>query len=328
MNYDGLSVLVTGGAGFIGSFLSEKLVQLGAKVTVFDNLSNGSLNNLKAIIDDENFEFILGDLLDKRSLKKAIKGKELIFHLAANPEVRLGYDNPEIDFNQNLLATRNLLEALRSEKCSKKLAFSSTSTVYGEAKVIPTPEDYGPLIPISLYGASKLGCEALIFAYSHLYGLESIIYRFANVVGSRSNHGVIVDFMEKLSINPKELLILGDGNQTKSYLAVEDCISAFFYGLENAKSSIEVFNVGSEDTINVKKIASIVIEEMGLKNVKLSFKSVKNGRGWMGDVKFMQLDVTKLKKLGWSPKYNSEQAIRLAVRAKLTDYGKSLKLKP
>jgi UDP-glucose 4-epimerase len=319
MSYNGLSILVTGGAGFIGSHLAEKLIQLGARVTVFDNLSNGSLNNLKVIINNENFEFILGDMLDKKSLKKAIKNKDIIFHLAANPEVRLGYSNPEIDFNQNLLATRNLLEALRNEKYSGKLVFSSTSTVYGEAKIVPTPEDYGPLMPISLYGASKLGCEALIFAYSHLYGFESVIYRLANVVGPRSNHGVVVDFIKKLSINPKKLLILGDGSQTKSYLAVEDCINAFLHGIENAKSSIEVFNVGSEDTINVKRIASIVIEEMGLKNVRIGFKSVKDGRGWMGDVKFMQLDINKLKKLGWSPKYKSEQAIRLAVKAQLAN---------
>jgi len=317
MDYKGLEVLITGGAGFIGSHLAEKLIELGAKVTVLDNLSNGSMDNLKSIINHKNFKFILEDLLNRKALEKVIKGKELIFHLAANPEVRLGYKNPEIDFNQNLLATRNLLEALRKEKYSGKLVFSSTSTVYGEAKIIPTPEDYGPLIPISLYGASKLGCEALISAYSNLYGFESIIYRFANVVGLRSNHGVIVDFIKKLSINPKKLLILGDGSQTKSYLAIEDCISAFLHGLENTKSSVEVFNVGSEDTINVKRIAKIVIEEMGLKNVKLSFKSVKNGRGWMGDVKFMQLDITKLKKLGWRPKYNSEQAIRLAIKAQL-----------
>ncbi|MEM3522277.1 MAG: GDP-mannose 4,6-dehydratase [Candidatus Bathyarchaeia archaeon] len=310
---------MTGGAGFIGSHLAERLIQLGAKVTVFDNLSSGSLNNLKAITNSKNFEFILGDMLDKKSLKKVIKDKDLIFHLAANPEVRLGYSNPEIDFNKNLLATRNLLEVLREEKYIGKLIFSSTSTVYGEAKIVPTPESYGPLIPISLYGAFKLGCEALIFAYSHLYGFEAIVYRFANVVGPRSNHGVVIDFIKKLLINPKELLILGDGNQTKSYLAIEDCINAFLHGIENTKSSIEVFNVGSEDTISVKRIASIVIEEMGLKDVKLSFKSVKDGRGWMGDVKFMQLDISKLKKLGWTPKYNSEKAIRFAVKNQLAN---------
>ncbi len=311
------TVLVTGGAGFIGSHLVDALITKGAKVCVFDNLTSGTLQNIKKWLNNPNLTFIKGDLLNSADLKDLRNNHyELVFHLAANPEVRVGSINPDIHFQQNLAATHNLLEILRKTRNASTLVFTSTSTVYGEPTKVPTPEDYSPLTPISIYGATKLASEALISAYAHTYNFKTVIYRLANIVGSRSEHGIIHDFIQKLRKNSKELEILGDGTQTKSYLHITDCIKAILLGLEEAKNQIEIYNVGSEDQINVKTIAQIIIEEMKLKNVKLTYTGgVDGGRGWKGDVKNMLLNINKIKSLGWEPKLNSRQAIRTTVRA-------------
>jgi len=310
------SVLVTGGAGFIGSHLVDALMAREDYVCVFDNLSTGSLENVRHWLDHLNFTFIRGDLLSQSDLKKLeVDDYNIIFHLAANPEVRIGSTDPSIHFQQNVVATYNLLERVRRAGGSPILVFTSTSTVYGEALKIPTPEDYAPLKPISTYGASKLACEALISGYAYTYGFKAVILRLANIVGPRSRHGVIHDFIQKLRKNPNELEILGDGTQTKSYLYVSDCVEAILLATENPENHVEVYNVGSEDQVNVKTIAEIVIEEMGLKNVKLKLTGgVDGGRGWKGDVKNMLLDVSKIKALGWKPKLNSKQAVRKTVR--------------
>jgi UDP-glucose 4-epimerase len=220
-------VLVTGGAGFIGSHLVDALMARGYEVVVLDNLSNGSLKNITAWINDPRFTFVKGDLLRSSNIINVVKDCDVIFHLAANPEVRVGVVDTRIDYEQNILATYNLLEAMRKSCNCKRIVFASTSTVYGEAEVIPTPEDYGPLQPISLYGASKLACESLISGYAHMFGFKSVICRLANITGPRSNHGVIYDFVKKLSENPRVLKVLGDGTQCKSYLYVQDCVEAF-----------------------------------------------------------------------------------------------------
>ena len=208
-------MLVTGGAGFIGSHLADALKTQGANISVFDNLTAGTLENIKRWRKDTNFNFIKGDLLSKSDLAKIEKTRfETVFHLAANPEVRIGSTNPDIHFQQNIVTTHNLLEFLRKTGNSSTIIFTSTSTVYGEPTKIPTPEDYAPLKPISTYGASKLACEALISAYAYTYNFKAIIYRLANIVGPRNKHGVIHDFIQKLNKNPKELEILGDGTQT------------------------------------------------------------------------------------------------------------------
>ena len=312
-------VLVTGGAGFIGSHLVDRLMVNGKNVTVFDNLSNGSLKNLERWLGNKRFKFIKGDLKNPNDVEKAVEGIELVFHLAANPEVRVGETDPSIHFQENLIATFNLLEGMRKCASAKSFVFTSTSTVYGEAEVFPTPEDYGPSIPISTYGASKLGCEAIASSYAHTFGLHTLILRVANVVGSRATHGVIIDFIKKLEANPKRLEILGDGTQKKSYLHIEDCVNAILHVthqfLEGGKK-VDVYNVGSVDQIEVKKIAGIVAEEMGLRDVEFIFTGgVEGGRGWPGDVKIMYLSIDKLMKTGWKPKYDSEQAVRLAVKA-------------
>jgi len=314
------SALVTGGAGFIGSHLVDALMERNVRVTVLDNLSGGRLSNISTWLKNPRFKFIMGDMLNPEDLKKALENCEIVFHLAANPNVKIGAFNTRIDYEQNILATYNLLEALRENDECKNIVFTSTSTVYGEAEKMPTPEDYGPLKPISLYGASKLACEALISGYSHLFGFKSVICRLANIVGSRSGHGVIYDFINKLRNNPKTLEVLGDGTQRKSYLYVKDCVEAMILAAEKSSSQVEIYNIGSEDSVNVAAIAKIVIEEMGLKDVEIRYTGgVYGGRGWKGDVKVMLLDISKIKSLGWKPKLNSAEAVRQAAKDIISD---------
>ena len=313
-------ILVTGGAGFIGSHLVDALMVKGFRVKVVDDLSSGSLKNVESWIGDSRFEFVQGDLKDLDVACKSVGDVEVVFHLAANPDVRLGEVDPSVHFRENLLVTFNVLEAMRRSERARRIVFASTSTVYGEPKVFPTPEDYGPLLPISVYGAAKLGCEALIASYCHTFDLQGIILRFANIVGSRSTHGVIIDFVKKLEKNSVELEILGDGTQSKSYMHVKDLVDAFFVVLNGFGEGgfVEVYNVGSLDQVDVKRIAEIVTEEMGLQNVEFRFTGgVDGGRGWRGDVKTMLLSVNKLLNLGWKPKLNSEEAVRLCCQGLL-----------
>ncbi|VVB92315.1 L-arabinose 1-dehydrogenase (NAD(P)(+)) [uncultured archaeon] len=307
-------IIVTGGAGFIGSNLVDRLLSEGNKVTVIDNLSSGRMEFLKQHDANPDFKFIELDLLETEKLKEAIQGSDFIYHLAANPDVRLGAKDTKIHLEQNIIATYNLLEAMRINK-QKNIVFTSTSTVYGEASVIPTPENYGPLIPISMYGASKLACEALITSFCGSFDMKSWIFRFANIVGERGTHGIIVDFIEKLRNNPEKLEILGDGQQRKSYLHVSDCINAIQYVVNNSHEFVNIFNIGSIDTINSTEIGEIVVKEMGLRNVKFSYTGGK--RGWKGDVPRMLLSIEKLQELGWNPSYNSKASVIAAVRSAL-----------
>jgi UDP-glucose 4-epimerase len=310
--------VVTGGAGFIGSHLVDALMATeDFLVRVVDDLSSGDSKNLSRWIDNPCFEFIRGDLKNPETAFKCVDGEDLVFHLAANPDVRLGEVDPSAHFRENLLLTFNILEAMRKSENAKRIIFASTSTVYGEANVFPTPEDYGPLLPISIYGAAKLGCEALISSYCHTFGLSGVLLRFANVVGARSKHGVIVDFIEKLNSNPEELEILGDGKQKKSYLHVRDLVDAFFVVLDclNKNNICQAFNVGSLDQIDVKDIAEIVCEVMKIHHPHFKFSNLLgDGRGWKGDVKTMYLSVKSLKRLGWRPTLTSEEAIRLSCK--------------
>ena len=311
---------MTGGAGFIGSHLVDTLMGGDGEVSVLDNLSSGSLENIRQWLESPRFKFVRGDLLDKEDLAEALEGCEVFFHLAANPEVRLSSVEPDVHFRQNVVATYNLLEALRRSGAAESLVFTSSSTVYGDASEIPTPEDYAPLVPISVYGASKLASEALITAYAHTYGFRAVIYRLANIVGPRSRHGVIYDFIRKLKTNPGELEILGDGTQAKSYLHVDDCVEAMLLGLAQSASRVEVSNLGSEDRVDVKTIAAVVVEEMGLGEVGFRFTGgVDGGRGWKGDVKYMHLAIDKLKTIGWRPRLNSVEAVRETAKSILEE---------
>ena len=322
MNYWDVEMLVTGGAGFIGSHIVDNLMKKGGKVRLLDNLSTGSMDNVAQWIARSDFTFVNGDCLNRKDIREAMKGCGLVFHLAANPEVRVGAVDTEIDFQQNIVATYNVLEAMRESETAKTIVFTSTSAVYGDARILPTPEEYGPLEPISLYGASKLACEALISAYCHTFDMRGVIYRFANIVGSRSGHGVVWDFIHKLLENPLELEILGDGTQTKSYLMVDECVDALLFGLEHASGRVEIYNIGSEDQISVKEIARVVTEQMGLKGLRFRYTGgVRGGRGWIGDVKTMFLDVSKMKRLGWKPKYNSAESVKTAADHILRELG-------
>jgi len=312
------NALVTGGAGFVGSHLVDALVERGDDVTVIDNLSSGKMENLRQLSKTRGLKFLKMDLKAPDSLVEILDGVSAVFHFAADPEVRVGKVDPSVHFRENLLSTFNLLEAARASGGDKVIVFASTSTVYGEPTQLPTGEDYGPMLPISTYGASKLGCESLLSSYAYTHGLRGLILRMGNCVGARSGHGVVVDFIKRLKANPHELEILGDGSQTKSYVHVSDCMSAIFAALDSFLQShrkVEVYNLSSPDQVNVKRIAQIVVQELGLRNVRFTLSGgVDGGRGWFGDVKMMNLSVKKLQGLGWQPKLNSEEAVRAATR--------------
>jgi UDP-glucose 4-epimerase len=307
--------IVTGGAGFIGSHLVDILVAKGDEVTVIDNLTTGSLRNIQDHVDSRSVTFIGKDLLGD-GWQDLLAGSDRVYHLAADPDVRASAGSPYWVFEENLTATERVLEAMRRESVSE-LVFTSTSTVYGEAAVIPTPEQYSPMEPISIYGGTKLGCEAMISSYAHTYGMKTWVFRFANIIGARSNHGVIWDFIHKLQENPRELEILGDGKQSKSYLSVDACIDALLYAVAHTDQPFNFFNIGSEDWIDVQTIARIVVEEMGLSDV--AFRYTGGDRGWSGDVPKMLLSVEKLKALGWTPLTGSEESVRRAARELITE---------
>jgi UDP-glucose 4-epimerase len=308
-------ILVTGGAGFIGSHLVDRLVKKKNRVTVFDNLSSGKMEFIKPYLENQDFTLIKEDLLNPEAIEKACRDIDFVYHVAANPDVRLGASDTKVHFDQNITATYNLLEAMRKTGVGK-IAFTSTSTVYGEAHIIPTPEEYGPLIPISLYGASKLACEALITSYSHTFDMQAWIFRFANIVGPRSTHGITVDFIRKLRENPNSFEILGDGKQEKSYLHVSECVDAILFAIGKSKEEVNIFNIGSEDTISSTRIGEVVVEEMGLSDVKFNYTG--GSRGWKGDVPKMRLGIEKLKSFCWEPGYTSERSIRETARALLS----------
>jgi UDP-glucose 4-epimerase len=302
--------LVTGGAGFIGSHLVGRLVSDGWSVRVLDNFSSGRMENIKHHKGNRDVEILRGDLKNPEEAERAVKDVDVVFHYAANPEVQVSTTNPEIHFNENVVATFNLLEAIRRSDV-KELVFASSSSVYGEPERIPVSEE-APIQPVSIYGASKAACENLVHAYTNLYGLKAIVVRYANVVGHRLRHGVIYDFIVKLSKDPTQLEVLGDGTQTRSYVYIDDAVEATLVAYNNmAKGGrFEVYNVGSEDYITVKEVADIVTEVMGLKNVKYVYKPMAHGVGWLGDVKRIALKIKKLKSLSFKPTHNSGEAVR------------------
>lgn len=315
-------VVVTGGAGFIGSHAVDYIatLSLASEVVVVDNFSSGSVKNIEHHIGKSYFQLIKADLKYFDSTwANMFRGADAVLHFAANPEVRISSVEPKVHFDENIVATFNVLEASRRSDV-KLHFFASSSTVYGDAEKIPTPEDH-PLKPISVYGASKAACELLYHAYSKLYGFSVSIGRYANVIGYRSGHGVIVDFINKLKLSPQVLEILGDGTQRKSYLHVSDAVEATIAitrYVEEAKG-LHVFNIGNDDWVTVKEIADIVVEETGLENVQYKYvTTMPDGRGWPGDVKLMLLDISKIKSIvGWRPRLSSREAVRKAVREAL-----------
>jgi len=302
-----MKVLVTGGAGFIGSHIVDRLVIDGYRVRVVDNLSSGRLENLKHWLDSKSVELLVGDLREPEVALKAVDGVNVVFHFAANPEVRLPTTDPEVHFTNNIVATFNLLEAMR-RKGVEEIVFASSSTVYGEPETIPVGED-APLKPISVYGASKVACENMIHPCTKLYGIKAVVLRYANIVGPRLRHGVVWDFINELLADRRRLEILGDGMQVRSYMHVEDAVEATMIAWRKSKRDFEVYNVASEDWITVDEVADMVIEVMGLKDVEKVYKPVLHGVGWPGDVKRIALKTDKIKTLGFKPKMKSREAI-------------------
>jgi UDP-glucose 4-epimerase len=312
-----LKAVVTGGAGFIGSHLVDALVARGDAVTIIDNLSTGNLRNISGHIGSGAVRFVRGDLLEE-GWQETFLGADRVYHIAADPDVRTSAANPAGVYTRNVTATVRVLEAMRKAECNE-IVFTSTSTVYGESDIIPTPEEYPVMEPISIYGGTKLACEAMISGYAHTYGWKSWVFRFANIIGERSNHGVIWDFIHKLRQNPRELEILGDGKQVKSYCSVSACVNAVLFAVAQTSESFNCLNIGTEDWIDVTSIASIVTGEMGLKDV--SFRYTGGTRGWVGDVPRMLLSVERLKSLGWRPEVTSEISVREAARVLVRETG-------
>ena len=310
--------LVTGGAGFIGSHLVDALVNDGHRVRVFDNFSSGREEFLFHHKDSGMVEIHRADLLDLEAVKKSMKGVGMVHHLAANPDIRLGTEVTDTDLKQGTLATYNVLEAMRMEGVSR-ISFSSSSAIYGEAEQMPTPEAYGPVMPISLYGASKLGSEALMTAWAGTFGAEAWIHRFANIVGPRGTHGVIFDFIHKLKRDPGRLEVLGNGMQEKSYMSAEDCVKAMVHLISHCDKKVNLYNLGTGDTCSVRRIAEIVVEESGIEGGSIEYTG--GDRGWAGDVPKTSLEVSRLLETGFEPNLASEEAIRHTARALISEIG-------
>jgi UDP-glucose 4-epimerase len=305
-----MKAIVTGGAGFIGSHLVDRLLDEGHHVKVIDNLSTSTDEYLKLHADNNKFEFVKMDILDMDGLKSQFAGFDIVFHFAANADIRRGLQDTWRDIEQNTIATYNILEAMRVNEI-KKIAFASSAAVYGEPEVFPTPEDV-PLIQTSFYGASKAAGEALIQAFCEGFGFQSWIFRFVSVVGERHPHGVTFDFYHKLKSNPARLEIIGDGTQRKSYMYIGDCIDGIMLAVLNAAEKVNIFNLGWEEYINVNTVADTVTAAMGLSDVKYDYTG--GSRGWVGDSPLVHLSVEKIKKLGWQPKVSSVEGIRKTVK--------------
>lgn len=319
LKIEGEKVLVTGGAGFIGSHLVDRLVNMGCGVTVLDNLSNSTTEYIKDYVDRGWIRFVKGDVRDFEIVKRCLEDVSLVFHFAAQYDVRRSVSDPIYDFDVNVNGMINLLEAMRKKNVSNIVFASSGGTLYGLAEVIPTPENYPPQ-PISPYGASKAASEMYISAYCACYGLCGVCLRYANIIGPRSLHGVIFDFYQKLRKDPKRLQILGDGKQKKSYMDISDCISASLYATEKSEKGFNIFNIGSEEWVTVNYIAKLVLNELKIQDVELSYTGGQ--QGWIGDVPFMLLDISKLKNLGWKPTMQIDKAIRKYVKWLVDKFGK------
>ncbi len=307
-----MNVLVTGGAGFIGSHLCESLLEKNHTVFCIDNLYLGRMENIKGILGNRNFRFFKFDMLNKAKLLSVLRKHriEMVFHLAANSDIQAGSKNHEIDLSLNFRTTYTLLEAML-EANVKNLFFASTSAVFGETKET-LHEKFGPLAPISFYGASKLAAEAYVSVFVNNYSFTSWILRFPNVIGEHATHGALFDFIARLKKDPTKLVVLGDGKQTKPYMYVKDLVSAILLVWEKTKENMNVYHVGNTDLTSVRQIVDIVIEEMGLTGIPVEYTG--GDRGWVGDVPFFNYDIAKIKALGWMPRYNSTEAVRIATK--------------
>ena len=300
-----MKYFITGCAGFIGSNLTDRLLSEGHSVTGYDNFSTGQEEFISAALQNPNFQLIRADVLDLPILTQSMHSVEFVFHLAANADVRFGTEHPRKDLEQNTIATYNVLEAMRANNI-KRIAFSSTGSVYGEATVIPTPEDAPFPVQTSLYGASKLAGEGLIAAYCEGFAFTGYIFRFVSILGERYTHGHVFDFYKQLVENHTALQVLGDGHQRKSYLYVQDCIDAMLCVIEKARAEVNVYNLGTDEYCEVNDSIGWICSHLGLNPER---KYSGGERGWIGDNPFIFLDTAKVRGLGWKPKLNIQQGI-------------------
>ena len=304
-----MRAFVTGAAGFIGSNIVDRLLEDGHLVVGYDNLSTGRRQFLTNALNHRNFKYVEGDVLDAATLNESVRGAEIVFHMAANADVRFGTEHPRKDLEQNTIATFNVLEAMRTNGI-KTIAFASTGSVYGETDVIPTPEDAPFPVQTSLYGASKLAGEGLIAAYVEGFGMRGYIFRFVSILGERYTHGHVFDFVHQLDKNPATLHILGNGLQRKSYLHVQDCVEAILTVVAKADARLNIFNLGTDEYCQVKESAAWIAARLGL-NPSFSFGG--GDRGWIGDVPFIFLDTRRVRALGWRPKLSIRESVERTV---------------
>jgi UDP-glucose 4-epimerase len=309
-------IFVTGGAGFIGSHIVDQLLAQGYEVTVYDNLSNGRREFIADHLDDPSFRFVEADCLDLDCVQRVMEGHDLVWHMAANTDIIGSHAQPDRDLRDCVLATFSVVEAMRRHGI-RPILFASSGAVYGQLCLEEAvDEEAGPLAPMSTYAAGKIGSEAFISCYCHLYGMRGWIFRFGNVLGSRLTHGVIFDFIRKLRENPGELLILGDGSQEKNYFLTEECIDGMAWAFRNISLTddkpCDIFNLGTTSVTKVTEIARIVIEEMGLVDVEVKIQGSKHA--WLGDQPKVHLKMGKINRLGWRCTHNSDEAVRIAVR--------------
>jgi len=297
--------VVTGCAGFIGSTLTDRLLEQGHDVIGYDNFSTGFPEFLKTAQESPQFTLIKADLLDKETLTKSMQKCDIVFHIAANADIRFGTEHPYKDLEQNTLATFNVLESMR-ENNIKRIIFSSTSAIYGEASVFPTPEDVAIPSQTSLYGASKLAAEGLIQAYCEGFGFQTLIFRFASILGERYTHGHVFDFCKQLVNNPEKLHILGNGKQRKSYLHVQDCVDAILLATKKMNNKMSIFNLGSDTYFEVNNSVNWICERL---NIQPNLSYSGGERGWVGDNPFIFLDCSRMRALGWQPKYSIQESI-------------------
>lgn len=307
-----MKILVTGAAGFIASNLIPRLLARGDDVLGADNFFLGKREYL---VQHPRFAFHELDLLDLEGLVALVESfqPDRVWHLAANSDISFGTKYTDFDLKGGTLVTYNILEAMRRTGV-KEIVFSSSGAVYGEPDLMPTPENYGPILPISLYAASKVACETLITAFAHNYDIRAWIYRFGNIVGPNPTHGVIYDFVLRLRDDPKKLVVLGDGTQAKPYVYVEDCLDGMEYGLEHAREPVNVYNLAVEDQTSVRQITDWTIEAMGIDRASIDVQYGDSPRGWRGDVAQVKLDTRRMTALGWAPKLSSAEAVRRTIQ--------------
>jgi UDP-glucose 4-epimerase len=315
-----MKIFISGGAGFIGSHLLRHLLcdQRVDEVVVFDNFSSGQRSYLPQDPGASRVTVVKADLKDLDAVKAGMEGCEVVYHLAANPDIAKAVTQPDIDFWEGTYLTQNVLEGMRAAG-AQKIFYTSGSGVYGENPSISFREDYGPCIPISTYGASKLACDGLIASYCHMFGLRGRVFRFANVVGPRQTHGVGYDFVRRLKVDPTRLRILGDGSQQKSYIHVEDVLAAITTVDATGGACYDVFNVATEDYITVREIADLAVRVSGLEPGSVSYEFTGGDRGWKGDVPIVRFDCSKIKALGWRCRRTSAEAVSEAMTAMLEE---------